>query len=176
MGNIISESFESIGRIDDHGYIYDQGNRRIAQISETGYITEIAGGKRFGKIDRDGIILDSWNNTVGRMQADGYVIIHSERVGRISSRFIERITPDAWNAGQPSTFNGRKSTKKTEYSNNHTSSGDSFFASSFFIKIVIGEILGIVCWVNGIGGPGNLLAGPILVFFVVPVCEDVRIR
>lgn len=163
MGNIISEGLENIGRIDESGYIYDKSGRRFAVINQSGYIGQIGGGKIYGKIDEDGTIRDSLMNVVGRIQADGYVYIHSKRVANVSSVFIERITPDAWNAGDASTYSGRQNTAKDSCSNDLNSGTPDFFSSPFFIKLVIGIVLGIICMVNGMGIE-SLIAAPFMVF------------
>lgn len=164
MGNIISEGLEHIGRIDNNGYVFDRSGNCIAKITDSGYISEVGGGNIFGKFDEDGTIRDASLNVVGRVQADGYVYIHSERVCKVSSTFIEKITPGAWNAGNPSTYSGRNDTSKHD-SSDHSNSGHlDFFLSPFFIKLVLGIILGIVAMVNGWGGIGMLIAGPIVVF------------
>ena len=164
MGNIISEGLEYIGRIDDNGYVYNKAWDRVAQITDKGYITEVGGGELYGKIDEDGTIRDASLAVVGRIQADGYVYIHSKRICRVSSVFIERITPEAWNAGDPSSYSGRKKTKKNRDVDVTDSLAFRFFNSSFFIKLVIGIILGVVAMVNGWGGAGMLIAGPVIVF------------
>lgn len=160
MGQIISEGLEYIGRIDNNGYVYDQSGNRMSKISDSGYIGEIGGGEIYGKIDEDGTIRDASGSVVGRIQADGYVYIHSKRVCKVSSEFIEKITPGAWNAGDVSSYSGRKTTSADV----HFDPSDSFFFSPFFIKVVIGVILGIVMIVNGAGGIEMLVAGPICVF------------
>lgn len=103
-------------------------------------------------------------DVIGRIQADGYIYIHSERVGTVSSEFIERITPYAWNAAQPSTYTGRKNV----YQDDHYDTSDSYnlLFSPFFIKIVIGIILGIAMMIEGAGGLELLLTGPICVFLL----------
>ncbi len=164
MGNIVSEGLNHIGSIDNDGYVYDQGGRRYAKIETSGYIHEEGTGKIYGKIDEDGSIRDSKLNVVGRIQADGYVYIHSKRICRVSSAFIEKITPKAWNAGEPSSFSGRK---QSAASNSSSSSGkSSFFSSSFFVKLILGIILGIVAMVNGWGDLSMLIAGPVVVFML----------
>ncbi|MBR2879833.1 MAG: hypothetical protein IKC02_04080, partial [Oscillospiraceae bacterium] len=120
MGQVISEGLEYIGRIDDSGYIFDKSGHCFAKIAEDGYITKVGGGSIYGKIDEDGTIRDSSLSVIGRIQADGYVYIHSTRVCRVSSAFIEKITPAAWNAGQPSSYSGRDSSSN---SHNETSAG-----------------------------------------------------
>lgn len=164
MGNILSEGLQYIGRIDDDGYVFDRSGNCVAKINDSGYIGKVGGGEIFGKIDDDGTIRNTSGSVVGRIQADGYVYIHSNRVCKVSSSFIERITPRAWNAGQASTYSGRSSASKySDYSTSDPGAVDFFF-SPFFIKLVIGVILGIVAMVNGWGGFGMLIAGPILVF------------
>lgn len=161
MGNVISEGLEYIGRIDDHGFIFDQSGHCFAQILDSGYITEVAGGKIYGKIDTDGTIRDSSLEVIGRIQADGYVYIHSKRVCKVSSEFIDKITPDAWNPGKYSSFSGRERRKKPDSSVVDSVDWGCLF-SPFAIKIYIGLILGIVMMVNGLG-PSALLAGPVIV-------------
>lgn len=162
MNYITNELSERIGRIDDDGYVFDNKGDCFAQITDSGYITAVAGWDTYGKIDEDGTIRDASMDVIGRIQADGYVYIHSRRVGKISSSFVERITPYAWNAGQTSSYNGRNNT------HNETSYDDSnidFFFSPFFIKLVIGVILGIIMAVNG-HGLDSIIAGPIVVFLM----------
>ena len=163
MGNIMSEGLEYIGRIDDNGYIYNSCGDRFAQIQDSGYITAVAGWDTYGKIDEDGTIRDASMDVIGRIQADGYVYIHSKRVCKVSSEFIERITPKAWNAGQPSTYNGRQTAYDTSCDDTDSGRDDSFLSSPFFIKLVIGLILGIIMVVDG-GGLEMLLACPLCVF------------
>ena len=166
MGNIISEGLEHIGDIDNSGYVSDKCGNCVAKINDNGYICELGKNNILGKIDEDGTIRDSSLNAIGRVQADGYVNIHSKRVCRVSSTFVERITPKAWNAGEYSSFSGRKSStayQPSSYSSEDTSGGTNFFFSAFFIKLIIGIIIGIVAWINGIGGIGNLIAGPVFV-------------
>lgn len=164
MGNIMSEGLEYIGRIDDNGYIYNSCGDRFAQIQDSGYITAVAGWDTYGKIDEDGTIRDASMDVIGRIQADGYVYIHSKRVCKVSSEFIERITPKAWNAGQASTYNGRQTVYDTICDDTDSGRDYSFLFSPFFIKLVLGLILGIVAMVNGAGGLEMLLAGPVCVF------------
>lgn len=163
MGNVISEGIEYIGRIDDDGYVFDRSGNRVAKINDYGYVGKVGGGEIYGKIDDDGTIRNASGSVVGRIQADGYVYIHSNRICKVSSSFIERITPKAWNAGQASTYSGRSSTSKQSDSE---SGANDFFFSPFFIKLVIGLILGIVAIVKGVGGLEMLILGPIVVFIL----------
>lgn len=166
MGNVLSEGLQYIGRIDDDGYVFDRSGNCVAKINDSGYIGKVGGGEIFGKIDDDGTIRNVSGSVVGRIQADGYVYIHTNRVCKVSSSFIERITPKAWNAGQSSTYSGRSNA--SNHSNYSTSDSNAvdFFFSPFFIKLVIGIILGIVAMVNGWGGFGMLIAGPVVVFML----------
>ncbi len=166
MGQIFSEGLEYIGCIDDNGYVLDQSGNYMAKINDYGYIGKIGGGKIYGKIDEDGTIRDSLNNVAGRIQADGYVYIHSKRVCKVSSTFIEKITPGAWNAGQPSTYSGRENTSTQKSYDYSSSDSNEFFSSPFFIKLVIGLFIGIFCMVNDIAGIEGLLGGPVLVFII----------
>lgn len=166
MGNVISERLEFIGRIDDDGYVFDRSGNCMAKINNSGYIGKVGGGEIYGKIDEDGTIRNASGTVIGRIQADGYVYILSNRVCKVSSSFIERITPKAWNAGEASTYSGRGSTSKhSDYSASDSGSMDFLF-SPFFIKLVIGIILGIVAMVTGVGGFGMLIAGPVVVFML----------
>lgn len=164
MGQVVSEGLEYIGRIDDAGYIFDQSGSCIAKIDDAGYISKVGGYGTYGKIDADGTIRDSSSNVVGRIQADGYVYIHSKRVCKVSSAFVERITPKAWNVGQTSTYSGRA--KKSTYEERERSGSESLKFLPFIIKLIIGIILGIAVMVTGGGGIGMLLAGPIVVFLL----------
>lgn len=168
MGKIISEGLQYIGSINDDGYIFDSLGNCFAKINESGYIGQVAGGEIYGKIDEDGTIRDASGSVVGRIQADGYVYIHSKRVCTVSSSFVERITPLAWNAGQPSSYSGR--VEETKNSDDYDVDGGGgagrFFLSSFFIKLVIGLAIGIAAAVSGYGGFVSVIAGPILVFIV----------
>lgn len=166
MGQMISEGLDYIGRIDDNGYVFDQSDNCIAKIHDSGYIGKVGGSGILGKIDQDGTIRDASSNVIGRIQADGYVYIHSERVCQVSSAFIENITPDAWNAGDPSTYTGRESTSTHENYDYSSSGSFEFLSSPFFIKLIIGIVLGIVAMINGLGGIEMLLGGPILVFIL----------
>ena len=164
MGNILCEGLEYIGDIHDDGYVFDRASNCVAKIDSFGYIGKVGGGEIYGKIDDDGTIRDASGSVVGRIQADGDVYIHSNRVCNVSSRFIEKITPKAWTAGETSTYSGRG--KASDYSDQGTSTSDSasFFFSPFFIKLAIGIALGIILMVSGMGGIGMLIAGPIVVF------------
>ena len=134
MGNVISEKLEYIGRIDDDGYVFDRSGNCMAKINNSGYIGKVGGGEIYGKIDEDGTIRNASGTVIGRIQADGYVYILSNRVCKVSSSFIERITPKAWNAGEASTYSGRGSTSKhSDYSASDSGSMDFLF-SPFFIK------------------------------------------
>ena len=166
MGKIITEGLKRIGEIDDNGLIFDESGDIIAVISDEGYIFDSLGNKCLGKIHNDGSILDaSLSNVVGRIQADGYVYIHSKRVCKVSSAFIKRITPGAWNAGQPSTYSGRKKESKKTYPDSDSGAA-GFFVSPFFFKLIAGIILAIVAMVNGMGGFELLITVPICVFLL----------
>lgn len=162
MSYITNELSERIGRIDDNGYIFDNMGDCFAQITDSGYITAVAGWDTYGKIDEDGTIRDASMGVIGRIQADGYVYIHSRRVGKFSSAFIEKITPYAWNAGQTSSYNGRY----TPVSDDSDSSSDTldFLFSPFFLKLIAGVALGIYAMVEGNGGLEMIVAGPVCVF------------
>jgi len=162
MGNIISEGLEYIGRIDDNGYVYDSSGKRIAKIDDSGYIVkDTFNGGIYGKIDEDGTIRDASLSVVGRIEADGYVYIHSKRVCKVSSSFVERITPKAWNGGEVSSYSGRKKVPTVDI---EPPSLD-FLSSPFFIKLIIGIILGIVLMFNGMGFEA-LIGGPFVVFLL----------
>ena len=162
MSYITNELSERIGRIDDNGYIYDNTGDRFAQIVDSGYIIAVAGWDTYGKIDEDGTIRDSSMDVIGRIQADGYIYIHSRRVGKVSSAFVEKITPYAWNAGQPSSYNGR-CTPNTD-DDDRTSKTVDFLFSPFGLKLIAGIALGIFAMVEGIGGLEMIVAGPVCVF------------
>lgn len=162
MGYITNELFDRIGSITKDGYILDAMHHRIAWINDDGYIYNSSHNDICGKIDEDGTLRDSASNVVGRIEADGYIYIFSNRVGKLSSSFIERITPLAWNAGQVSSYKGRNTSSKDKETS--SSFDGSFFLSGFFVKVVFGVVLGVVLWSKGIGGAENIIAGPILVF------------
>ena len=162
MSYITNELSERIGRIDDNGYIYDNMDDRFAQITDSGYITAVAGWDTYGKIDEDGTIRDASMDVIGRIQADGYIYIHSKRVGRVSSMFIEKITPRAWNAGEATSYEGRRKTHKEE--NYDTSEVSDFWTSPFFLKLIVGLILGVIMMKEGVWGWDGLLGGPFCVF------------
>lgn len=164
MGQIISEGLEFIGSIDDSGYVFDKAGDAVAYVAESGYISDIGGCKIYGRISETGNILDSMSNVVGRIQANGDVVIHGERVCRVSSSFLESITPKAWNAGQPSSYSGRKTASVSEVDDLYDES-PSFFESPFFIKLVIGIILGIILAITE-GDVAMFLCGPVIVFIV----------
>ena len=166
MGQMFSELWDYVGSINEDGYIFDSSNHCTAKITETGYITSLSTFDSYGKIDEDGTIRDSAGSVVGRIQADGYVYIHSKRVGRISSSFIEKITPKAWNAGQTSSYAGREPSSTSSTSSTSDSTHSSFFTSKYFILLVVGIILGIVCMITGAGGIAMLFAGPIVVYLL----------
>lgn len=164
MANIISESLKDIGHINDDGFIFDQSSNCIAKIDGSGYIVKTASSEICGKIEKDGTIRNAALKVVGRIQADGYVYIHSKRVCKVSSKFIESITPNAWNAGEPTTYSGRKET--ATHFNADYDTGHNGCLTKIIIKVIIGIVLGIIAMVNGWGGPAMLLAGPFLVFFI----------
>lgn len=167
MGQIYNELWDCIGSINEDGYLFDSLNHSIARITEAGYIISLSSFDSFGKIDEDGTIRDCSGTVVGRIQADGYVYIHSTRVGRISSSFIEKITPKAWNAGQTSTYGGRSNISYEPTTSSYNYSSPSFLTSKYFIMLVVGLVLGIVAMINGVGGGILLLvAGPIVVFLL----------
>ena len=93
MSYITNELSERIGRIDDNGYVFDNMGDCFAQITDSGYITAVAGWDTYGKIDEDGTIRDASMDVIGRIQADGYIYIHSRRVGKVSSAFVEKLLP-----------------------------------------------------------------------------------
>jgi len=159
MGNVLSEGLQYIGRIDDDGYVFDRSGNCAAKINDSGYIGKVGGGEIFGKIDDDGTIRNASGSVVGRIQADGYVYIHSNRVCKVSSSFIERITPKAWNAGEASSYSGRKKAPTVDIAPPSL----DFLFSPFFIKLVIGIILGIVLMANGMDASA-LIGGPVIVF------------
>jgi len=163
MGHIINERLDYIGRIDDNGYIFDSMGNCFAQITDSGYITEVAGWNTYGKIEEDGTIKDASMNVIGRIQADGYVYIHSTRVCKVSSAFIEKITPGAWNAGQPSTYGGRSNTHTDDTYQISDTHSFNFLFSPFFLNLVIGIILGVIAIENNWGGIEMLVAAPICV-------------
>lgn len=177
MGHVISEGLEYIGRIDDNGYVFDQSGHCAANITDNGYISEIGGGDIFGKIDEDGTIRDASMTVIGRIQADGYVYIHSNRVCKVSSDFLERITPAAWNAGQPSTYSGRAGSDSS-YVN--TSSGGFTWPFGFgtTVKLILGTILGMWMIID-IGGDlgffGCLIAIPLCIAVVFIVCFVIKL-
>lgn len=176
MGQVISESLEYIGRIDDNGYVFDKSGHCAAKIAEDGYITKVGGGSIYGKIDEDGTIRDSSLSVIGRIQADGYLYIHSNRVCRVSSAFIEKITPAAWNAGEASSYSGR-GTSSNSYS--ETSAGFNWPLSfGTTLKILVGIALGIWCMIDmgdTLGFVGCLLAIPVMVAFVFIVCFIIKL-
>lgn len=172
MGNIISEGLEYIGRIDDNGFVFNQSGDHVATINDSGYIIKAAGGS-IGKIDEDGIIRDSRFDVVGRIQADGYVYIHSKRVCKVSSTFLERITPKAWNAGQDTTYSGRKNVQTDEDDDTSDSASYDFLYSPLFYIFVIGIALGIVMMACG-HGLDSLGVGPLFVFLVYFINKIVK--
>ena len=173
MSTVISEGLEYIGRIDDDGYIFDRSGNCMANINDSGYIIKVGGGHCYGKIDDDGTIRDASGSAVGRLQADGYVYIHSERICKVSSKFIERITPNAWNAGQPSSYSGRNSGNRPSLP-----SFDWPFGFGTTVKLIIGVILGIWCIIEeagNLGFTGCLLAIPFCVAFVFLLCFIIKL-
>lgn len=176
MGQVISEGLKYIGRIDDDGYVFDKAGHCAAKINDAGYISEVGGGSIFGKIDEDGTIRDASLSVVGRIQADGYVYIHSERVCKVSSKFIENITPGAWNAGKPSSYSGRSSSSS---SNKKTSSGGFSWPFSFgtTLKLIIGVVLGVMAIISigsELGIVGCLIAIPFMIVVVFVVCFIIK--
>ena len=172
MGNVLSESLQYIGRIDDDGYVFDRSGNCVAKINDSGYIGKVGGGETYGKIDDDGTIRNTSGNVVGRIQADGYVYIHSNRVCKVSSSFIERITPKAWNAGQTSTYSGRASSNDSYEVG--SSSGFSWpFGFGTTLKLIIGVILGVWSIISAggyLGFVGCLLAIPFMIAVVFIFC------
>ncbi len=170
MGTIRTEGFEIIGNINAFGYIFDKADNCIAKISDSGYITQVGGGESYGKIDPDGTICDASGHVVGNIQADGYLYIHSKRVGKVDSEFIERITPDAIIYGDVSTYGGRKKTHQeqqetqgSEFSDNSAESGHSF-PISLIIKLIIGLVMAVAVMINtGTINLGLLIICPIVV-------------
>jgi len=179
MGNIISEGLEHIGRIDDDGYVFDRSGDCVAKINDSGYIGNVGGGEIYGKIDDDGTIRNASGSVVGRVQADGYIYIHSNRICKVSSNFVERITPKAWNAGRSSTYSGRAS---SESSYNASSSGGFNwpFGVGTTIKLILGVVLGIVLMIMGLSS-GSLsfgaaiLAIPFSIAIVFIFCFVIKI-
>lgn len=172
MGNVLSEGLQYIGRIDDDGYVFDRSGNRVAKINYSGYIGKVGGGEIYGKIDEDGTIRNASGSVVGRIQADGYVYIHSNRVCKVSSSFIERITPKAWNAGQTSTYSGRANSSSA-YEVGSSSGFNWPFGFGTILKLIIGVILGIWCIIEAgsdLGFIGCLLAIPFMIAFVFIVC------
>lgn len=163
MSYITNALSERIGRIDDNGYVFDNMGDCFAQVTDSGYITAVAGWDTYGKIDEDGTIRDASMDVIGRIQADGYVYIHSRRIGKVSSAFVERITPYAWNAGQSSSYNGRHAPTTNDSSCNTV----DFLFSPFFLKLIAGIALGIYAMVEGAGGLEMLVAGPVCVFVLI---------
>lgn len=159
MGSAVSEGLQYIGRIDDDGYVFDRSGNCVAKINDSGYIGKVGGGEIFGKIDEDGTIRNASLDAIGRIEANGYVYIHSKRVCKVSSSFVEKITPKAWNGGDVSSYSGRKKAPAVDVAPPSL----DFLASPFFIKLVIGIILGIVLMVNG-SSAGALIGGPFIVF------------
>ena len=173
MGQIISEGLEWVGRISDAGFVFDKANNCVARINKDGYIGKVGGGAIYGKIDTDGTIRDASLSVVGRIQADGYVIIHSKRICKVESSFIESITPKAWNAGESSTYKGRQNTARHTYGYDDSSSSGagSFFFSAFFGKIFLGLILAIIGMVNGWGGAELLISCPGVIFIFFGIAK-----
>ena len=172
MGNVLSEGLQYIGRIDDDGYVFDRSGNCVAKINYSGYIGKVGGGEIYGKIDEDGTIRNASGSVVGRIQADGYVYIHSNRVCKVSSSFIERITPKAWNAGQTSTYSGRANSSSA-YEVGSSGGFNWPFGFGTTLKLIIGVILGIWCIIEAgsdLGFIGCLLAIPFTIAFVFIVC------
>lgn len=180
MGNIISEGLQYIGSIDKYGYVYDQSGKRIAKVNDNGYIGKVGNGKVIGKIDEDGTIRDASLDVVGRVQADGYVYIHGKRVCQVTSAFIERITPKAWNAGEPSSYEGRQN-YDAENTYNEAPGGGGFewpFGVGTTLKLIVGVILGIGCIVtnaSALGFGGCLIAVPVCVAMVFIGCFIIKL-
>ena len=163
MGNITSEGLANIGRIDDNGYVFTTSNECIAKIDDNGYINKLYKYGYYGKIDEDGTIRNEALDVIGRIQADGYVYIHSKRVCHVSSEFMEKITPLAWNAGNVSSFSGRG------YDNTYDdcSGGIPEPLMSLISMIIVGLVIGVVAMICGIGGIEMLLVGPIVVILFI---------
>ena len=177
MGNMLGEGLQYIGRIDDDGYVFDRSGNCVAKINDSGYIGKVGGGEIFGKIDDDGTIRNASGSVVGRIQADGYVYIHSNRVCTVSSSFIERITPKAWNAGQSSTYSGRANSS-VSYEAGSSSDFSWQFSLGTTLKLIIGVILGIWCIID-VGGDlgfiGCLLAIPFMIAIVFIFCFIIKL-
>lgn len=162
MGYITNELSKRIGRIDDDGYVFDNMDHSFAQITDDGYIISLTNWDTYGRIDEDGTIRDASMDVIGRIQADGYIYIHSKRVGRVSSMFIEKITPRAWTAGETTSYEGRGNTHKEK--SYDTSEYSDFWTSPFFLKLIVGLILGVIMMKEGVWGWDGLLGGPFCVF------------
>ncbi len=176
MGQVISEGLENIGQINDDGYVFDKSGHCIARIDNNGYIQKTSGFGTYGSIDEDGTIRDSALTAIGRIQADGYVYIHSKRICKVSSSFIEKITPDAWNAGEPSSYSGRKS----EEASHEAPSSVGFnwpFSFGTTIKLIAGVVLGIWAIIDAgseLGFLGCLIAIPVMVAMVFILCALIK--
>ena len=176
MAQIISEGLEHIGQINDDGYVFDTSGHCFARIDDSGYIQKAAGSGIYGSIDKDGTIRDSMSTAIGRIQADGYVYIHSKRVCKVSSPFIEKITPKAWNAGQPSSYQGRQHS-----ADSHESSSSGGFNWPFgfgtTLKLIAGVALGIGAIVSAgseLGFLGCLIAIPFMIVIVFILCGFIK--
>lgn len=171
MGNVISEGFEYLGRIDDDGYMYNSSGESAGRIDESGYIYKPGYSGYYGKIDEDGTIRDSSLDVVGRIQADGCVYIHSKYICKVDSDFVKKITPDAWNAGHIGQYPNR-SNEPANVSNTETNFNWPFSAGTT-IKLVLAAVLWIAFIVTTIGEVPfvtYLIALPVLVIlvFLVP--------
>lgn len=142
MGNIISEGSEYIGHIDNNGYVYDKRGARIAVIYDNGSIVS-EGGERLGIIMPNGTICDSMSNRIGQILENGYVYIHSKRVCQVSSSFIERLTPDAYNYGEPGTRKTHQEAKAKAAASYAEPSEKSLFSFGFYVKLAVGIAISI---------------------------------
>ena len=108
---------------------------------------------------------------IGRIQADGYVYIHSKRVCRVSSDFIERITPLAWDAGKYSTYGGRV---KEQVDDRKAERISQFLGSKFFLLTVVGVVVGIVAMTKDLIGIEGLFVGPLFVYLMYGIIKFVN--
>lgn len=159
MGTIVSEGLKYIGRIDENGYVFDVNGHCTSCITTSGYIISMDGTQRLGKIEKDGTILDGMGEAVGHIEADGYVHLYGERICRIDSDYLKKITPDAWNYGRPGVHPNR----------DYSSAGSGGFKWPFSFGTTFKLVLGIALWIGTLcTGVGEL--GFLGVVATLPIC------
>ena len=64
---LLNYSGNTIGKIDDKGYVRDKSGNTIGKIDDDGTVRNKS-GNRIGKVDSDGTIRNASGNTIGKAQ------------------------------------------------------------------------------------------------------------